>query len=530
MRHFRRGAVMLLALLLALSLVGCGEEKTLDLTAAMPEAPATLDPAMVRTDTEKTVVLHLYENLMRPATDGNGGSRMAAGQASSYQTEDNLDGTETYTFQLRSGLTWSDGQALTAADFVYAWQRLADPETGSPNAELMSVVAGYSRVRAGEGAQLLEVSAPDERTLVVKLSCHCPYFVESICASPATMPVRADAASGSGVLPVTNGAYQVTAWDGTQLTAVQRADYYDSRRLGPDSLTFRFEPDSEVRQQLFDQGEADFVLGLTEQSVARRPDSWSAEPGLQVQALIINQLAESTASEQLRQALSLAIDRNALTELLGARTHLSAEGLVPSGVRNSVGNDFRTEAGALIDNDPAHREQNLQQAQKLMAGLTVPGAIELLYEQTEENRAVMERLRDDWQQALGVSVALKGVPAQTLQQSLQRGEFTMVAVTLTGSYNDPTAFLQTWTGGAAGNWGNFYSSAYDMLMRVVAASRDTTARDAYLEDAESLLLEKGNVIPLYELTRTWQLREHLTGLAADHLGGYWLGGIVRVSQ
>lgn len=277
MRQIRRAAALLLALLLVLTMAGCGSEKTQTLTAAMPEVPATLDPAMVTTDTEKTVVLHLYENLMKLSS---GGSRAVAGQASSYEKTDNGDGTETYTFRLRSSLTWSDGTPLTAADFVYAWQRLADPATGSPNASLLRMVAGYDRVRAGEGAENLAVSAPDERTFVVTLSGHCPYFAESVCVAPETMPARADAVQS--VLPVTNGAYEVSSWEDGQLIAVQRRAYYDSRRLGAQSLTFLFETDADARQQLFEDGKADFLLGLTEQAVERRSDSWSAEPGFPV--------------------------------------------------------------------------------------------------------------------------------------------------------------------------------------------------------------------------------------------------------
>ena len=520
----RRAAALLLALLLVLTMAGCGSEKTLTLTAAMPEVPATLDPAMVTTDTEKTVVLHLYENLMKLSS---GGSRAVAGQASSYEKTDNGDGTETYTFRLRSSLTWSDGTPLTAADFVYAWQRLADPATGSPNASLLRMVAGYDRVRAGEGAENLAVSAPDERTFVVTLSGHCPYFAESVCVAPETMPARADAVQS--VLPVTNGAYEVSSWEDGQLTAVQRRAYYDSRRLGAQSLTFLFETDADARQQLFEDGKADFLLGLTEQAVERRSDSWSAEPGFRVAALLVNQLAEATGEEPLRQALSLSIDRNALTDAIGARTHLSAQGLVPTGVRNTAGEEFRTVTDPVIDNLPEHREQNLRQAAKLLEGVADGGAIELLYEQTDENETVMHQLQQTWQDGLSLTVTLRGVSADELQQSLQRGEFTVAAVTLRGEYNDPTAFLETWTGGAEGNWGNFYSSAYDTLLRVVHASGDDTARDAYLEDAEALLLEKGYVIPLYEYTRTWQLRDHLAGLAADHMGGYWLGGIQRVN-
>ena len=415
MRQIRRAAALLLALLLVLTMAGCGSEKTLTLTAAMPEVPATLDPAMVTTDTEKTVVLHLYENLMKLSS---GGSRAVAGQASSYEKTDNGDGTETYTFRLRSALTWSDGTPLTAADFVYAWQRLADPATGSPNASLLRMVAGYDRVRAGEGAENLAVSAPDERTFVVTLSGHCPYFAESVCVAPETMPARADAVQS--VLPVTNGAYEVSSWEDGQLTAVQRRAYYDSRRLGAQSLTFLFETDADARQQLFEDGKADFLLGLTEQAVERRSDSWSAEPGFRVAALLVNQLAEATGEEPLRQALSLSIDRNALTDAIGARTHLSAQGLVPTGVRNTAGEEFRTATGPVIDNLPEHREQNLRQAAKLLEGVADGGAIELLYEQTDENETVMHQLKQTWQDGLSLTVTLRGVSADELQQSLQR--------------------------------------------------------------------------------------------------------------
>lgn len=125
---------------------------------------------------------------------------------------------------------------------------------------------------------------------------------------------------------------------------------------GAQSLTFLFETDTDARQQLFEDGKADFLLGLTEQAVERRSDSWSAEPGFRVAALLVNQLAEATGEEPLRQALSLSIDRNALTDALGARTHLSAQGLVPTGVRNTAGEEFRTVTGPVIDNLPEHRE------------------------------------------------------------------------------------------------------------------------------------------------------------------------------
>ena len=111
---------------------------------------------MVTTDSERIVVSHLYENLMKLSSDGQGGSRVEAGAARKYACTDNSDGTQTYTFTLRD-MKWSDGQKVTAADFVYAWQRLADPATASPNAALLEMVRGIGRFAAA----------------VMSVSCRC---------------------------------------------------------------------------------------------------------------------------------------------------------------------------------------------------------------------------------------------------------------------------------------------------------------------------------------------------------------------
>lgn len=116
---------------------------------------------------------------------------MEAGAARKYTCTDNNDGTQTYTFTLRD-MKWSDGQKVTAADFVYAWQRLADPATASPNAALLEMVAGYRQVRSSGDVSKLQVSAPEENTFVVTLSNRCAYFLSAVCTAAATMPVRSE--------------------------------------------------------------------------------------------------------------------------------------------------------------------------------------------------------------------------------------------------------------------------------------------------------------------------------------------------
>ena len=142
MRNWRRAAALLLALCMTVLLAACGEDPNDEekLSVVMTGTVRTMDPAQAVTPAERTVVKHVFENLMRPSAEG-----AVHAVARSYTEETALDGTVTYTFQLRTDAKWSDGSAVTAGDFVYAWRRLVDPETNSPNADALAMVAGTTR-------------------------------------------------------------------------------------------------------------------------------------------------------------------------------------------------------------------------------------------------------------------------------------------------------------------------------------------------------------------------------------------------
>ena len=209
--------VLLCALMLPAMLSGCGKKKDTDepfvFRASICSEITSLDPAM-NTDTDANSVFYaLYENLMRMSDGGSGEAVLDSGMAKEYSEETNFDGTVTYTFTLRASARWSDGQKVTADDFVYAWQRLADPATASPNHALMSVVAGYDEVCESGDKTKLQVSAKDDATFVVTLSAPCAYFIEGICTAVATMPLRRDLAESTAFdkAPlVSNGARAVS--------------------------------------------------------------------------------------------------------------------------------------------------------------------------------------------------------------------------------------------------------------------------------------------------------------------------------
>lgn len=541
MRNLKRYAALLLALALSLGLLaGCSLGKEVSFRVAMGSVPATLDPALVSTDEEKIVVSHLFENLMKLQSDGSGGSTAVSGVARSYQCDTTAEGQETYTFKLRSGAVWSDGTRVKAGDFVYAWKRLVDPATGSENAGLLDMVAGYSAARAGN-VEALQVSAPDDDTFVVVLSGRCPYFVDSVCTAAATMPVRSSAVeqenwSLSLRTLLTNGAYTAVSWENDTLLLQQTEGYYDARRLGPESISFRFTADEQTANALFEQGEADFVLGLTDEAVSKKIDSWTPDYYPETSVVLLNEMSTFVDSDKVRRAMSLVIDRNAIAELLGARTHLAAEGLVTWGIRSTAGGQFR-DYGAAVDNDSENYEKNCQTAQELMqeAGYTADvlerlEQVVMLYESDGTTDSLAVFLQKTWREKLGIQVTLRGVSASEITKALEQGEYTLAALWVTSDRNDATGFLNRWRTDNEGNYANFNSSAYDMLLGVASVSASKEARDAYLEDAERLLLEKGNVIPLYHSTRSWSLSEKYTGLFGDGLGRYFFVGIHAVSK
>ena len=487
---------------------------------------------------------NLFENLMKQTTAG-----VVGAQASGYEYTDNMDGTETYTFTLRNDIYWSDGKRVTAHDFVYAWQRLVDPATASPHASILNMVAGYADAISGDPAAL-QVSASDDRTFVVTISGHCSYFLSVVCTAVSTMPVRADVASPAeseeetqteqgdqeaqpardwsmdAATLLTNGPYAVTGMTEEGLSAAAAERYYDARRLGPDVLEFRYTGSSEDAMALYDAGDVDFVLdagdveGAVEASSAR------------VSTVLINQMATSL-SESVRQAMSMVVDRNALAEAVGSE-YRAADGLIPYGIVTSDGSSFRDANGPAIDNDPEKYDARCQEAVGLLlsagysaAALERMNPVTLLYESNAVNVKVAQMLQVVWRDKLGIRVSIRGVSPEDMMTVLKNGEFSLALTDVNGDRNTALSYLNRFSSDQQENYGQFYSNAYDMLIRVAANSSSDTARDAYLADAETMLLDSGYVIPLYNETYTWLLRDTLTGIQTDGMGVYYFQNVVK---
>lgn len=557
MKHWKRRLALLLAAALCVSaLAGCARGgDAMSLSVCVGGAPEELDPIYATEPADQTILVHLYENLMRK-TAGASGATVTNGVAKSATSEENTDGTVTWTFQLR-GAEWSDGRGVLAGDFVYAWQRLADPANDSPFASLLSVVAGYDEVRETGDVSLLQVTAEDDSTLVVVLNGKYDWFLEEVCTAPATMPLRqdlltvesaaeetaedgAEAAEAAEAAPwwsdvaglVTNGPYQVSGYEAGESLALETSGTYHSDVSGPGTLTFRFADTAEEGQALYDAGTVDFLGVLPEEQMASlvEAESRALTPELGTWAVVFNCAQDTLMDARVRRALSLVIDRTAAAEAAGV-TARAAEGLIPPGVPESDEADFRTSGGDLLDNDPNHRADLQEEARALLteAGYVSVqdlGELEYLYVDAGNGAAVAQALVQAWQSALGLRVTARAVTEEELSAALEEGTFSLAGIEIRALGNDAECFLRQWSSTGGENVSRYANSAYDTLLSVIAGAEDETARLGCLHDAEALLLEEGAVAPLYTTVTAWTLRDSLTGLVRDGRGWFSFAGVV----
>lgn len=554
MKSSRRMATLALCLALMLGiLAGCGGEAPgISLRVSMGPEADSYDPIRAETPEAETVLVHLYENLLRLTPDPSGGTALAPGVAKKYDVEENYDGTVTYTFRLRAA-KWSDGQAVTAGDFVYAWQRLADPVTASPSASLLSAVAGYDEVRSSGDAAKLQVSAPDDSTFVVTLLGKCDWFLEDVCTDSATMPLRQDnlqrlkeaaiqanlqteEQGGTGTLNwasdptklVTNGPYTASRGEEGELI-LTASETYVGGVSGPEELRFLFHETAEEAWETYEAGEADFVSPLPRaETEIRAEEDWASVSLLCTTVLLFNTQGENFNDAESRKAFSLAIDRQALSDLT-EEVSRPADGLVPYGVPDENGEDFRARGGDLLGESGT--EEALAQARTLLeessyASASVP---RFVYEDTAENALLADALWRTWMKALRVRLERIPLSADELRETLAAGDYDLALTDLRGDARDAESFLAPWRGDSSGNLVGYENGAYDTLLKVIRSASDEKARQGCLHDAEALLLDDCPVAPLLFTASAWEARDGLAGILRDGRGFFSFAGAAEVS-
>jgi len=497
-----RSAAILLAALCASLLPACqppAEVPGSVLNRGVGPEPETLDPQLARTLQAQHVLRDLFEGLTSYSPTGE----LVPGVAQSWRISD--DGL-TYEFTLRPDARWSNGAPLVAEDFVDSFRRLVDPATAAFYAETLAPVANAPDIIAGKAPPArLGIESDGAHELTIRLSRPTPYFL-ALLANPATFPVNAasraehgDQFARPGVL-VSNGAYRLESWDlGSVITLVRNPLYWNDSSTQIDTVRHHVTEEPSAELYRFRAGELDTTSTVPSEAFGQlkteRPGELRVAPSLGVYYYGYNlNHAPLGSSPQLREALSLAIDRDTLVDAIIARGEQPAWSIVPPGVDNY-------EAPQLAYADQSQEERNRQARQLYAAagyGPDNPLRIELRYNTSETHQRIALAIQDMWRNVLGFEATLINEEFRVLIANMRAMTITQIFRTnWTGDYNDAYTFLSIFESGNPSNMFAYSNAEYDSLLKRAEAQTDMGRRRLYLEEAERLLLADHPVIPIY---------------------------------
>jgi len=494
--------VSLVAVALAVS--SCtGREDPLDgmsvINRALSTEPESLDPQKGRSVQAADVLRDIGEGLVAYSASGE----LVAAAAESWEmSEDGLS----YTFHLRREARWSNGDPVTAGDFVFGLQRLVDPQTAAfYAAELANVVNAAAIVAGDMPTTELGVEAVDDATLVVSLLRPTPYLL-SLMTHPSTYPVHRGSASehGDGFARagklLSNGAYVLIDWQPGSIIELRRNEYYwNNAGTAIDIVRHHIVTQEMAELNRYRAGELHTTSTVPpdnfEQIRTDHADQLHVAPTLGVYYYGFNLTKPPFRDEPaLRQALSMAIDREVLVEAITGRGEAPAYSWVPPGVDNY-------EPPQLSYADLTQDERNaLAQSLYKEAGYSDenPLRIELRYNTSDTQQRIALAVQAMWRDVLGVEATPVNVEFQVLLDQMRDAEVTDVfRSSWFGDYNDANTFLAIMQSGSPGNMPRYVNEEYDALMKSASEQPDLDRRRLYLEEAERVLLADHAVIPLY---------------------------------
>lgn len=459
--------------------------------------PDSLDPHRARSVEAFVVLRDTFEGLTRLDRK----AAPVAGAARSWTVSE--DG-RVYTFMLRPGLSWSNGDPLVAADFVAGLRRLVDPATASQYAQVVDVIENASDIVAGrKPVDSLGVAAPDDLTVVVTLRLPAPYLPGLLAHSSCAPLHRASFARLGDHFArpgeqVSNGAFVLKEWlQGSFIRVERNAHYWNDAGNRIDAVRYLQIADENAELRAYRAGELHLTAVVPRGQFDWIRENLAAElhvsPQLTTYYYGFNLDKPLFRDPRLRRALSMVIDRERLANSVLRVGELPAWGWVPPGVLGYGQQSF--------DYARLPLQQRIAEARKLLAeaGYTrdKPLAFELRYNNGEVHTKLAVAVSSMWKEALGVEARLAGVEFKSLLQDVDRREVEMYRLSWVGDYNDAYTFLQYLKSDFGINLPHYRNPAYDALLEEAARQTDETRRRELLEQAERLALGDHPLIPLY---------------------------------
>lgn len=465
------------------------------------DEPASLDPAKVVGLPEAQVARDLFEGLVNQGADG----KPEPGVAQSWQTADN----KRYVFKLRENAKWSNGEPVTAYDFVYSWQRLVDPKTLSPFAWFaqMAGIANADEIINGKvPVQKLGVTAPDSHTLVVQLNKPVPFFV-NLLANFSLFPVPQKTIEKYGndwTKPenlVGNGAFAMQERVVNEKIVLKPNPYYwDHKNTVLTKVTFIpiNQESAATKRYLADDIDIteSFPKNMYKKLMKDIPDQVYTPDQLGTYYYAFNTQKAPLNDVRVRRALSYAIDRQIIAEKVLGTGEKPAYHFTPD-----VTAGFEPVPLAMQKMTQAERNKQAKAWLKEAGyGPKKPLKLTLLYNTSENHQKIAIAVASMWKKSLGAQVKLTNQEWKTYIDSRNTGKFDVVRASWVGDYNEASTFLSLLTSTHSGNIAKFTSPGYDKLLKMASEETDAAKRNADYVQAEQIIAEQAPIAPIYQYT------------------------------
>jgi oligopeptide transport system substrate-binding protein len=471
------------------------------LTLHVGAYPDTIDPALNSAVDGATYIIHAFAGLVGYRQKADGSLELYADCAKELPVaQERPDGKVEYVYELKDGLKWSDGSDLTAHDFVYAWNRAANPLTAADYGYMFEVVDGYAEMTemdddgnlVNPDAKLNVTASDDGKTLTVVLPVDVPYFNE-LAAFPTYMPVKEDVVEGNEAWAtvaetyIGNGPYKVVEFSQSQLIMEKNEYYHDAESVVTNKLVFAFNDDDTSTLANFQNGSYLFIDQVPNDEIKslqeQYPDEFFIEGQLGTYYVSFNVNDENFKAfgeadkAKIRKALGLMIDRNYIVEEIGQAGQVPAAGFVPMGLTEPDGkteyiakNGPNGDGAGYYSVDPDDYEKNCEEAVALLrevaesTGLfTVDEngvvskefpTIAYLTNEGTGHEAIAINLQATFAQ-YGINMTIEKQEWATFLNTRKNGDYSVARNGWLGDYNDPISFLDMWITSSGNNDSQF---------------------------------------------------------------------------
>ncbi len=518
----------LLLCVVFLGVVGCNSKKqpttpsnskascTATLKINIKDEPGTLDPRKARSLSDCNVIKMFMEGLTRIDCDG----KVSFALAKSVEVSDDQ---LLYTFHLRE-TTWSNGETVSANDFVYAWKKTLSPKFPSDQAAQLYPIRNARSIKEGKlPLSFLGVKALDAHTLAVKLENPTPYFLELL-ATPVFFPVcaKVDRVNPNWAQNAESfvgcGPFKLKTWKHhNQMKAVKNSNYWDkaSVKLGTIEMAM---VDEKADCDMFESGELHWggspysTIPLDAIPALKKQQMLKSKPALHTYWVRANVEQEPFNHPKLRKAFSSAINRQTIVQHILQGLQIPAKGIVPS----SMG----------LQNNSSFIGYSLESAQSFFhegkedLNLSEFPSIHLLYASGGRNGLIAQTLQEQWHEAFGIRVELETAEPKVFFDRVRRQDFQLALGNWVADFNDPINFLEVFAqkdnGRNSTGWENAdYASSIERSYEIA----DRNQRAELLAKCEKQLMEEMPVFPLYHNTFLYMQDDHLQDVVLTEMGG-----------